>query len=417
MKLLWVFVLLTVTTQAHAFDWNIHRYLTVRALMSVGFSSKAGHQIAKGNIQVDRMEANNSASHFDSEAFEASSALLRSRIRTTALAILSNDMMKARVTFGYITHAVQDFYSHTTYVEYMKGAPIDLLNLKNPSSFETCSKNNMKSFLTSGYFPDSSTPANKCSHATLNKDSGNFSGRGAEAVEYALKATGQIFKVLEKEVLSLTSNQQQALNLLAVFRDSDAITTQNIQYENKSNMDYIYLNDKYRIIPFVGMTSYHSDVLDFESRNTFGVRAETRVNDVVVIGVGLTLSTMDILGDFQTYNYFNSGIDLYTKFYLFTESKFQPYVGAGVSYEHSSLRFIESSVTNNFKGELLGGMNLMLTNILGVGLEAKFMKSINSAASSAAYYQTAEEYKMMKLRNEIENAPSMILSAGLVISF
>lgn len=409
MKVVLLFLIFTILPKAFAFEWGLHRSITARALLPLGFSIKAMDQVADGNIYIDIHEGSNTATHVDSESFEAASALIRLRLSLTAMAVIDGDMKKARETFGYITHTVQDFYAHTNYVEYMPGKPIDLLHLTNPSSDVTCSANNVINGLTSGYYPDSSTPARKCSHSTLNKDSGNFTPAGAKAFKYAEIATAQIYKTLEQEVISMSADQQRAIALLARFRSEDSTPYQQYNLEGHDDVTFAAYNETFKVTPFFGITNYTSNEFYFESRYTAGLRVEAKINEKFASGIGLTHNTMTI----KEFDYSSYGVDLYSKLYLIQESRFQPYLGAGVEYLKSTLKNNDSSDTSTLNGEVMGGMDLMFVRRMGINLEVKYVRPF----STSSYTQSFGTYATDKLARDIENSDHFVLSAGMILSF
>jgi outer membrane protein W len=424
MKKLLLFLLFTTISKAFAFDWSLHRSVTARALSPMGFSINAIDQISDANIYIDRQEGSNPATHADSEAFEAASALMRSRLRMTAISVINGDMKTARATFGYITHTVQDFYAHTNYVEYMPGAPIDLLHLTNPPSGVTCSKSKVFNGLTSGYYPDSSTPPKKCSHSILNKDSGNVTANGAKAVSYAESATAKMYGMLEQEVISMSADQQKAVILLARFKGEGQSDHQQYNFENHDEVALISYNETFKVTPFAGMTQYSSDEFDFESSYTAGLKIELRINERIVIGGGFTHSSMTLKEEaVSAFDYSSYGADLFSKFYLILESRFQPYVGAGVGYLNSDLKHTgmqvndNSSATNTLNGEVMGGIDLMFTRKIGFNFEAKYLKAVSSSTYTQAYPQTFGQYAVDKLAREIDKSGHLILTAGMIVSF
>ena len=213
---------------ALAFGGDAHNALTAKLLRELGFSDSAASQIGAANEFIDNKEADSSPTHFDSESFEAGSALIRTRLHGAAVYLANGDVKNARAVFGYLTHTAQDFYAHTNYVEYMPGKTIDLLRLTNPSPAVSCSRDNKKSGLTSGYYPDASAPANKCSHSTLNKDSGDLNVRRFRAMRYAEDETAHMFTLLKQELSTLTDGKPETASLLAAFKgEPDTVQTAN----------------------------------------------------------------------------------------------------------------------------------------------------------------------------------------------
>lgn len=394
MKLI-LFFLFSTSPNIYAFDWSYHRSITTHALSPLGFSTTAIDQIADANISIDVEKGSNHAYHVDSESFEAASALMRSHLYATAISVMKGDVKSARASFGYLTHTVQDFYAHTNYVELMPGKPIDLFRLNNPKNSVTCSRTNLTNGLTSGYYPDSSTPAKKCSHFILNKDSGS----SAPAIRYAESATAQVYDMLEQEVLSTSSDQQKNAIFLRRFRGEDRSAPYD-KFDDVANTAY---NQTFKVIPFAGVTQYSSNEVELESEYTAGVRIESRLNERVVTGIGFTYSAMTI----SELEYSSYGVDIYTKFYLISESRFQPYVGAGVGYLKSGLNENDSKT---LYAEAIGGMDLMYTRSFGANLELKYSK----AMTSSSYFGKSV---VDDLSQKIENAGHLILTVGLIISY
>lgn len=217
-RLLMCATVLLSHSAAFAFGGPLHIKITMRALKPLGFSKAVAKEIGVANDFIDHEEALNSATHVDSESFEAASALMKKRLQLSAQLLIVGDVKKARETFGYVTHTAQDFYSHSNYVEFMMGKPIDLLSLKNPSPDLKCSKWHKRNGLTTGYFPDNTTPPGKCSHGVLNKDGGMIYIPHYIAAYYAKKETARMYGRLKNEVHVLTGNEAQTTALMNSFK-------------------------------------------------------------------------------------------------------------------------------------------------------------------------------------------------------
>ena len=55
--------------------------------------------------------------HFDNNAFEKSYAYIEEQRALTISSLMANDVFSAWSAFGRLTHTVQDFYSHSNYVD------------------------------------------------------------------------------------------------------------------------------------------------------------------------------------------------------------------------------------------------------------------------------------------------------------
>jgi hypothetical protein len=215
------------------------------------------NEIGKANADVDFDEAEKSEAHFDAENFiEGNRRLLN--LRSTVIgAILREDFESARVAAGQFFHTLQDFYSHSNWLELGHRSPnpdlgkpgrrptniappnsptcVDCHTFLNPLNVGTCTDNLIDSdesgFLTSGYFsgqdipkPDASTltrssdDQGKCSHGGLLDGSRGSTANGginkdttaitlsphwylhSEAVEVAIAASFNFLEDIRKQV-------------------------------------------------------------------------------------------------------------------------------------------------------------------------------------------------------------------------
>src|SRR5512133_1692454 len=83
------------------------------------FSSAALTKIAEANVYQDRVRAQygHDEYHFDNNAFEKSYAYREEQRAMVISSLQASDVASARSAFGRLTHTVQDFYSHTNYID------------------------------------------------------------------------------------------------------------------------------------------------------------------------------------------------------------------------------------------------------------------------------------------------------------
>ena len=79
--------------------------------------AKARDQIADANALVDDTDEHNAPSHFDGESFEDGQARLVDLRKKAKAALKAGDATLARQAVGQALHTVQDFYSHTNWIE------------------------------------------------------------------------------------------------------------------------------------------------------------------------------------------------------------------------------------------------------------------------------------------------------------
>ncbi|XP_070847062.1 von Willebrand factor A domain-containing protein 7 [Chaetodon trifascialis] len=138
------------------------------------------------NAKVDVVFALREERHFDSETFQGGRNIITAGVSAVKASVKRESFVAGRWTLGQVFHTLQDFYSHSNWVELGNNAPYSTLirpdqpleNLAGPST-PTCRNctggncaNNLlpevlqQRFLTSGYFSifSSAKPAGKCSH-------------------------------------------------------------------------------------------------------------------------------------------------------------------------------------------------------------------------------------------------------------
>ncbi|XP_051043290.1 von Willebrand factor A domain-containing protein 7 isoform X2 [Phodopus roborovskii] len=194
-------------------------------------------EVSRANAAQDFLPAsrNNPDLHFDAERLVQGRTLLVGALRETLVAARAFEYTLARQRLGAVLHALQDFYSHSNWVELGERQPHPHLLWPRPELWSlaqvgdpTCSDceelscpGNMLDFtlLTSGYFGmHPPKPQGKCSHGGhfdqsssqpplggINKDSTSpsFSPHHMlhlQAVEVALLASVQAFSLLRSRL-------------------------------------------------------------------------------------------------------------------------------------------------------------------------------------------------------------------------
>ncbi|XP_077448685.1 von Willebrand factor A domain-containing protein 7-like [Stigmatopora argus] len=204
-----------------------------RAQSSVRSFQRAVLSIILRNVRVDIQRALNSSFHFDDESFAGGRSIIVQGLRTVIASNGEGNFEGARESLGTITHPLQDFYSHSNWVELGKTFPNPNLiksdtgigNIAAPSraTCRSCEgddcRNNIlediirEQILTSGYFslnPISPTkPDGKCSHGGaidqtstleptggINKDTfaSDHGFLHTEAANLATEATSQMLE-------------------------------------------------------------------------------------------------------------------------------------------------------------------------------------------------------------------------------
>ncbi|XP_067450315.1 von Willebrand factor A domain-containing protein 7 [Thunnus thynnus] len=205
-------------SQVLTLSWNshTHQYITEQAILNVtletlrGTKDQGSHadeqtrlgrgfwravgEVVKSNTDMDFLSStrSNPVYHFDSERVNSAMLMLRKFWVQTLLSVWANEYQSARHSLGQLFHSLQDFYSHSNWVEMGQRSiylhllqpdepPIPVAQEDTPTCMEcfsfTCRDNLLPSLtnternsqlLTTGYFSNSPPkPQGKCSHGGI----------------------------------------------------------------------------------------------------------------------------------------------------------------------------------------------------------------------------------------------------------
>uniref|UniRef100_A0A8C9R7E5 von Willebrand factor A domain containing 11 n=1 Tax=Scleropages formosus TaxID=113540 RepID=A0A8C9R7E5_SCLFO len=223
----------------------------VGEVSAVAFKS-ALEQIYRQNALVDNLFASSDGHHFNSEAFVEGRNLISAAVATAKANIQQENFQAAREALGRASHTLQDFYSHTNWVELGHRTPY--ANLLRPDSSigpiagegeatcsdcdqDSCPSNILPSItreqkLTSGYLSVRSPfkPPGKCSHGGPSDKTSSQHPRGgihkdepgpqnrelyAAAVDVAIAATLDLLEDIRSAV-----GDARFLRLMGISRSS-----------------------------------------------------------------------------------------------------------------------------------------------------------------------------------------------------
>ncbi|KAF7652992.1 hypothetical protein LDENG_00089040 [Lucifuga dentata] len=200
-----------------SWDSNTHQYITEQAILNVtletlmgaknhkqshteeqtrlgrGFWRAVG-EVVKSNAAMDFLSSTRSdpVYHFDSERVDSATVMLRQFWTQTLMSIRAKEYQSARHSLGQLFHSLQDFYSHSNWVEMgQQSIYLHLLHPEEPAipvakndtptcmeCFSATCRNNLlprlthkqqdSQLLTTGYFSTSPPkPQGKCSHGGI----------------------------------------------------------------------------------------------------------------------------------------------------------------------------------------------------------------------------------------------------------
>ncbi|KAM6933742.1 von Willebrand factor A domain-containing protein 7 [Xenentodon cancila] len=211
-----------------SWDSYTHQYMTEEAILNVtldvlkdtgkhqGHHAKQETRLSRGfwravadvvssNAAMDFLSSTRSdpVYHFDSERVEGAIVMLREFWTQTVLSVRAKEYQSARYSLGQLLHSLQDFYSHSNWVEMGRSSiylhllqpeepAIPVAKEDKPTCMEcftaTCRNNFLPALintqedyqlLTSGYFSTfPPKPHGKCSHGGILDTSQHLSARG-----------------------------------------------------------------------------------------------------------------------------------------------------------------------------------------------------------------------------------------------
>ncbi|XP_039624589.1 von Willebrand factor A domain-containing protein 7 isoform X2 [Polypterus senegalus] len=161
----------------------------------------AVNEIVRANAAMDFISStrSNPILHFDSERIQEANDLLFKSRKQIIDSIQAGDFKGAREKLGRVLHSLQDFYSHSNWIEmgFRKIHPkllksTEKVGLLAPENMQTCTdcdrftcnnnileKINKNKFLTTGYYGDDpKKPPGKCSHGGIFDKSRHQSAKG-----------------------------------------------------------------------------------------------------------------------------------------------------------------------------------------------------------------------------------------------
>lgn len=221
--------------------------------------------------------------------------------------------------------------------------------------------------------------------------------------------------------------------------------------------------DTIKVIPYTGFTTFITDSEQLEAGINVGLQLESNVSSRFAVGMGVrytTFSTDDFGGNnnyfgnnsnaFNSYNanfgareieYSNINVDLYSKFYFLKNTRFRPYVGAGIGYNRTSLEYAnnnransnnndfffngfqfgdEEVLTSSMSVEMMVGSEVVFSDTIGMVLEMNYTRGLggNISSENRNFNSFAPDQERLEdLSAELQEANILSLYAGMLIQF
>ena len=229
---------------------------------------------------------------------------------------------------------------------------------------------------------------------------------------------------------------------------------------------------QFKVLPYSGLTSLMSDNETLEAGSVLGLKVETNVSSRFSVGMGFKYTSLST-SDFGSNNYmdrnylpvyndfYNSGreveyknlnFDIYSKYFFVENSKFRPYVGAGLGYNRSTLKYTNNSSASNsnygggYGGcgmygncnsygysfgdeevtsssvnmELMIGSEILFTKSFGANLEINYTTALGGNLSSENginAYKAPDQQRLEDLSKELDDAHVVSMFAGVLFNF
>jgi hypothetical protein len=219
-----------------------------------------------------------------------------------------------------------------------------------------------------------------------------------------------------------------------------------------------------KVIPRVGFLSLKSENIDFDSKVNAGIQFESQIQERFAFGIGVNFTSMNISDPHNTYtqgyyvspyysygygsynypereiSYRNAGLELLGKFYLSHTSRIKPFIGLGVEYSRSELKYKDSGndqyyyynsyrnelggekyIYSSFSGSVQAGAEMSFSDTLGLVLDVKMAKGLNGQHSKKSqansYYYNPDLSRLEGIANEMSEATSTSVGLGMVVAF
>lgn len=209
-----------------------------------------------------------------------------------------------------------------------------------------------------------------------------------------------------------------------------------------------------RITPFLGLSNFKGSAIDFESKANLGVNVDYVFMPQLTLGVGIGYTTMEITDTANSYaDYTNLGsqygaifpngrqmafdrlsLEANTRYFLTMDSKLKPYVGAGVGYNRTTIKYEGSGNGYSYNGISYGsegvstnfmtanirlGAEVDLTSSVALGLDLGYTKALTSGFGTKNEVSNINEdqRRLEKVSKAIEDADNLSVNAGVVLKF
>jgi hypothetical protein len=209
-----------------------------------------------------------------------------------------------------------------------------------------------------------------------------------------------------------------------------------------------------KLLPYGGATTFNGEVEQLETELSAGLRLESNITTRFSMGIGFNynqLKTNDFANNFGYMNsptymnafgqgreiqYRSMGLDIYGKFFVTSSERFRPYLGAGLGYNRSSMKYNDNNSvfdpglsysygsedynTSFVSGSLMVGSEIMVTKAFGLNIEGGYSTGLGNSLSSKSAKNggtSPDQTRLRDLGQEIINSDALSIFAGAVVVF
>ena len=233
----------------------------------------------------------------------------------------------------------------------------------------------------------------------------------------------------------------------------------------EEKIEPVKVEKKSKVIPYLGATAIKGDRVDFESKLNLGVNVETFVMSQLSVGLGIGYTSLDITDTANNYilsnngiyynntNYYNTfgqngrkmnfdklNVEANSKFFLTVESKIKPFIGLGLNYNRSNLKYedagngysfnntygtnVATAGNEGFSSSTLGasaklGTEIDFNDTIGFNIDLSYSKNLSSGISSNANttLTNPDQVRLQNVTKFMEDSDITAVQAGLVVKF
>ena len=224
--------------------------------------------------------------------------------------------------------------------------------------------------------------------------------------------------------------------------------------------------DNFKILPFIGYSTLMTENENFETNLSIGTKIESNISRRFAVGIGFAYKSM-LTEDFGSGDYFpadwglgyesqyggreieytNMNVSMYAKMYVLRNDRFLPYIGAGIGYNRSHLKYTNNNSFDPFGGgsfgnnnfysngfefgneevtvsnvnlELTTGSEVLFTQGFGMNVELNYKRAIGGNISSESgrnNYKAPDQLRLEDLSAELGDANIISFFVGLLAQF